>query len=340
MKGRLEHSLQTENNIKRLLTELPDYVTYYYYEFKSGRQPKACLEYIRKIRRFLLFINDNAKEIKPQDITKYDITKFLDDISYTIDKNGNKKESSFSYQKSYHSILKSFFEYLCENDYIEANPMVKIKRVRGDDYVNRTFLTEYDLKEILKAVDCGAGSDIAINRQEKWKTRDKAIMMLFMQTGIRETALTEINIEDIDFDNHLIKSVVEKGHKDKTFHMSDELEYAIYSWMSDREYIMQGISDEDGLFISQEKKRITAKSVSNIVYKYTKEALGYSVSPHKLRAAFANIMLNKTDGNIYIVQQLLGHSRTDTTKIYLNNNINQYNEMAADIISKSLFSKE
>ena len=62
MKGRLEHSLQTEQNIKRLLEELPDYVTYYYYEFKSGRQPKACLEYIRKIRRFLLYINFNPKD--------------------------------------------------------------------------------------------------------------------------------------------------------------------------------------------------------------------------------------------------------------------------------------
>ena len=41
--------------------------------------------------------------------------------------------------------------------------------------------------------------------QYKWKSRDRAIMMLFMQTGIRETALSEINIEDIDFENHSIK---------------------------------------------------------------------------------------------------------------------------------------
>lgn len=340
MKGRLEHSLQIESNIQKILNGLPDYVTFYYYEFKSGRQPKACLEYIRKIKKFLLYINSDVKSIKPQDITKYDITRFLDDISYTIDKNGNKKESSFSYQQSYHSILKNFFNFLCENEYIENNPMVKIKRVRGDDIVNRTFLTENDLKEILNAVDNGAGNEIAVARQEKWKTRDKAIIMLFIQTGIRETALTEINIEDIDFNNHIIKSVIEKGHKNKTFYMSNELEYAICSWMNDREYIMRDKPNEDCLFVSQEKRRITAKSVFNLVKKYTEEALGYSVSPHKLRAAFANIMLNKTEENIYIVQQLLGHSRTETTKIYLNNNINQYNEMAADIISRTLFTEE
>ena len=215
--------------------------------------------------------------------------------------------------------------------------MYKIKRVRGEDYVNRTFLTEDDLKEILFVVSCGAGSDRAIAKQEKWRNRDKAIMMLFIQTGIRETALTEINIEDIDFENHIIRSVIEKGHKDKTFYMSDELEKVIYDWICDREEIMKNNPNEDCLFISHEKRRITARSVSNLVKKYTEEALGYSISPHKLRAAFANIMLKKTNENIYIVQQLLGHSRTETTKIYLDNNINQYNEMAANIISKTLF---
>lgn len=337
MKGRLEHSLQTEANIKKLLNELPDYVTYYYFEFKSGRQPKACLEYIRKIKRFLLFIGSDVKNIKPEDISKYDITRFLDDISYTVDRNGNKKESSFSYQKAYHSILKSFFNFLYENDYIQNNPMLKIKRARGDDFINRTFLTEEDLMEILESVDNGAGNSMAVARQEKWKTRDKAIMMLFMQTGIRETALTEINIEDVDFENHIIKSVIEKGHKHQEFFMSNELEYAIYSWMNDRQYLSDDKSDKDSLFISREGGRITATSVSNLVRKYTEEALGYAVSPHKLRAAFANIMLNKTNENVYIIQQLLGHSRTDTTRIYLNNNINKYNEMAAGVIAKTLF---
>lgn len=340
MNGRLEHSLQMEENTKKILKDLPDYVTYYYYEFKSGRQPRACLEYIRKIKNFLIFIDpDNTKDIKAESITKYDITKFLDDISYTTDRCGNKKESSFSYQKSVHSILKSFFGFLYENDYISNNPMNKIKRVRGEDFVNRIFLNENELKEILNAVNTGAGNSRCVVRQEKWKTRDRAILMLFMQTGIRETALTEINIDDIDFENHIIKSVIEKGHKNQVFYMSKKLEYAIFSWINDRRCLLNDV-EVDALFISHERKRISSKSVSNIVEKYTKEALGYSISPHKLRASFANIMLNKTDANIYIVQQLLGHSRTETTRIYLNNNLNQYNEMAANVISTNIFSNE
>lgn len=86
MKGRLEHSLQTENTIEKILDELPSVVTDYYYEFKSGRQPKSCLEYIRKINKFLCFINqDDLKNIDISNITRLDVSKFLDSISYTMD---------------------------------------------------------------------------------------------------------------------------------------------------------------------------------------------------------------------------------------------------------------
>lgn len=337
MKGRLEHSLQAEENIKQILNELPEYVTYYYYEFKIGRQPKACLEYIRKIKKFLKFIDDDPKKVIPSEITNYNITKFLDSISYIDTKNG-KRESSISYKQGYHSVLKSFFEFLCYNDYIElsTNPMTKIKRAKGNDYINRKFLTENDLKKVLNAVETGAGNQLSVSRQLKWKNRDRAIMMLFMQTGIRETALSEINIDDVDFNNHIIKSVIEKGHKDKTFTMSDQLENAISSWINDRKLICQD-NTQEALFLSKSGTRISQKALSDIVSKYTREALGYPVTPHKLRAAFANIMLEKTNANIYIVQQLLGHSRTDTTKIYLNNNVNQYNNMAAQMIADSVF---
>lgn len=336
MKGRIEHSLKIENNIKELLNKMPDEVTYYYYEFKTGRQPRACLEYIRKIYKFLAYIDKNAKSIDVTQITKFDVTKFLDSISYVEDKDGNKKESSISYRQGYHSVLKSFFDFLYENDYINESPMRKIKRPKGEDFIQRTFLDEDDLKEILLAVETGAGNDLAITKQFKWQSRDRAIMMLFVQTGIRETALSEINIEDVDFENHVIKSVIEKGHKDRVFSMSNTLEKAMKQWIDDREILLNG-KKVDALFISFKRNRLSQRALYDLVEKYTKEALGYSVSPHKLRAAFANIMLEKTNENIYIVQQLLGHSRSDTTRIYLKDNLNKYNNLAADIIENSIF---
>ena len=337
MKGRLEHSLKIENNINNLLFQLPEYITEYYYEFKSGRQPSACLEYIRKINVFLNYISNDVKNVKPQDISKLCVSKFLNSIEYITNKDGIVKQTSLAYRKSYYSILKSLFNFLVENNYLDENPMNKIKRIKGEDYVNRKFLTENELKSILSTIDYGAGNRRCVSMQKKWKNRDKAILMILIQTGMRETALTEINMEDIDFDEHIIKSVIEKGHKIKTFTMCKQLENVLMDWIYDRsEIINEGV--EDALFISKSKTRISQKSVLNIVKKYTKEALGYSVSPHKIRASFANIMLDKTNQNIYVVQQLLGHARTETTKIYLKNNLNKYNDMAAKVISDSIFS--
>lgn len=74
MKGRQEHSLKIEDNIKNILYNLPQYVTEYYYEFKSGRQPAACREYIRKISKFLYFINpDNVIKTNPLLFTKFNV---------------------------------------------------------------------------------------------------------------------------------------------------------------------------------------------------------------------------------------------------------------------------
>ena len=42
--------------------------------------------------------------------------------------------------------MKSFFDFLFENEYIDENPMLKIKRVRGEDFVTRKYLDEIDLK--------------------------------------------------------------------------------------------------------------------------------------------------------------------------------------------------
>ena len=49
MKGRLEHSEQTENKIKELIQEAPDYIQDYYYYLATYLQPKTCMEYVRKV---------------------------------------------------------------------------------------------------------------------------------------------------------------------------------------------------------------------------------------------------------------------------------------------------
>ena len=90
---------------------------------------------------------------------------------------------------------------------IKDNPMDEIKPVRNSDNVKRIRLTANDMENIISAVDRGVGSHRAIETQRPWRSRDKAILLLFIYTGMRETALTEINLNEIDFENNSFKII-------------------------------------------------------------------------------------------------------------------------------------
>ena len=331
MQGRLENALKTEKNIQSILSTMPQYVVDYYYNLATKREPKSCLEYLRKIKNFLTYVNKDIAFI-----TDTDIARYMKSIEVT-NRGGVSKETSFSYRKQVHTILNSFFEYLKKKKYIQENPVGLIERENSADYVKRKFLNEKELRKILVAIQNGAGSNKAKAKQANWKERDLAIFMLFIQTGIRETALTEINISDIDFNSKKLK-VIDKGHKEKDIILSDEVIEALSKWIAKRNKLMSQSNQNniDALFVSSERKRITSQAVSNLIIKYSREALGIKITPHKLRAAYANILLRKT-GNLHMVSKLMGHARPDTTEIYLDDNSDEDKERAANIIASSVF---
>lgn len=334
MKGRLENTIKTEKNTDCLLSELPGCVTEYYLNLSSNREPKSCLEYIRKIKKFLQFVSPNdLMNIDFSKITDVTIAKYMKKLE-TTEKKGIISETSFSYRKQNHTILNSFFKYMKKKGYVENNPMDFIEREVGRDHPHRIFLKEDDLKNMLTSVENGAGTSRMINRQKEWKERDLAILMLFMQTGIRETALSEINIEDINFDAKTL-TVINKGHEKFYYVLSDKVLMALQEWLYHREIFMKN-KNSDALFISSNKTRITASAISKIVRKYAYDALGYEISPHKLRAAYGNLMINKT-GNLHLVSKLMGHKRPDTTEIYLDDSSKEDKAMAAEIITSTLF---
>lgn len=330
MNGRLEHKLRNEKWIENNLKELPECVSQYYYSRSSSRESKGSAEYIKKIKSFLNFVNTDTKSIDIAKITEEDISKYLHSIEQTTDNNGNIRETSFAYRKQIHSILNSFFEYLRKRRMISENPMDCIERPKSKDVVKRKYLDSFDIHFLLECIDGGAGSDIQKNRQENWKLRDKAIIVLLAMTGMRETALLEINIDDLDFDNGTIK-VIDKRHKTHIYKMNDMMRKALVDWIADRE-IKLSEKNTDALFISNRRQRLGTKSLVAIVEKYSLEGLGYKISPHKLRAAFCTILYNKT-GDIEFVRRAVGHSSIETTQRYVVDDDTAKDE-AASIMDK------
>lgn len=328
MSGRIEHENRTNNNIENILKTSPTFLKKYYLKIRTTKEPLTCLEYIRKINAFLQNVNKDINNITIKDIDDY-----MNMIFYITDLKGKQRRSSSSYRQSVYAALNSFFGYLYSRGEIKENPMVEIDRPKSTDHVVRKALDMNDFNNILNTIKKGVGSNRAKTKQKKWIERDLLIMYLFMNTGMRKTALSEINIEDIDFDSKIL-TVVDKRNKKLEYNITEELEQLINNWLIKREILLEG-KKLDALFISDKMNRISEKAIYNLVQKYSEGALGYSISPHKLRASFVTIFYQASGCDIKATSEAVGHSNIATTSLYIVNK-NNSRKNAANYMSSNL----
>jgi site-specific recombinase XerC len=328
MSGRIEHENRTNNNIENILKTSHPLLKKYYLKIRTTKEPLTCLEYVRKINAFLETTNKNINNITIKDIDDY-----MNMIFYITDSKGKQRRSSSSYRQSVYAALNSFFGYLYSRGEIQINPMIEIDRPKSTDHVIRKALDLEDFNNILKTIKIGAGSDMAKLKQKRWVERDLLIMYLFMNTGMRKTALSEINIEDIDFESKIL-TVIDKRNKKLEYNITDDLEKLLYAWLDKREEILKG-KKQNALFISEKMNRISERAIYNLVQKYSKEALGYTISPHKLRASFVTIFYQASGCDIKATSEAVGHSNIATTSLYIVNK-NNSRKNAANYMSSNL----
>jgi site-specific recombinase XerD len=96
------------------------------------------------------------------------------------------------------------------------------------------------------------------------------------------------------------------------------MEEILKDWIRKRNYIIlqDNCKERDALFISSKLNRISEKAVYNLVVKYTEQALGIKLSPHKLRAAFCTILYDQTK-DAEFVKRAVGHKNISTTSRYI-----------------------
>ena len=181
-----------------------------------------------------------------------------------------------------------------------------------------------DSKKLLNAAD---DQD---NRNYK---RDYAITTLFLNCGIRLSELVGININDIDFNECKMK-VIGKGNKQRTVYLTKSCMVALNDYLSSRpsqSLIKKDSKDSDkALFLSEQKQRISNRTVQAIITKQLKLAGldGQSLSVHKLRHTAATLMYQYGESDIRALQELLGHQSISTTEIYTHVNNEQVRNVA------------
>ena len=142
--------------------------------------------------------------------------------------------------------------------------------------------------------------------------RDYAILMIFLNCGIRRSELVGLNLTDV-FDDRI--RVVGKGNKERFVYFGTACRKAIEAYLPERQ--KQVLSDNRALFGSRDSNRISVSAVHRLVKKALLQA-GLDpdqFSAHKLRHTAATMMLSG-GVDVKTVQEVLGHENLNTTQIY------------------------
>ena len=198
------------------------------------------------------------------------------------------------------SAIKSFYKYLTvRTKQLEENPVADLEYPKLRKSLPK-YLTFDQSAALLKSVS-------GPNRK-----RDYAILMLFLNCGIRRSELVGLNLTDI-YEDRI--RVVGKGNKERFVYFGTACRKAIDSYLEERNE--QVLSDNRALFGSRDNNRISVSAVHRLVKKALLQAGLDSTqfSAHKLRHTAATMMLS-AGVDVKTVQEVLGHENLNTTQIY------------------------
>ena len=159
------------------------------------------------------------------------------------------------------------------------------------------------------------------------------MITILLNCGLRLQELININISDIDFENSKL-NVIGKGNKERTIYLNKACIKAINKYLSVRPRDGVKFDSRDALFLSEQKRRISRRTVQYIVKEELKNAeieKASSYSVHKLRHTAATLMYKYGDVDIRALQELLGHESISTTEIYTHVD----NEQIRDAVEKN-----
>ena len=196
--------------------------------------------------------------------------------------------------------LRSFFNYLCNKVHLlQENPIQDIDSPKIRKTLPR-YLTLDECVQLLEGVD-------GPNRE-----RDLCILTLFLNCGLRISELIGLNRSDIQDD---ALRVLGKGDKVRIVYLNQACKDALAAYLRVRPVV--GGKDQDALFVSRNRQRISRATVHSLVKKHLADAGldSQRYSSHKLRHTAATLML-QNGVDVKAVQEVLGHEHLNTTEIY------------------------
>jgi site-specific recombinase XerD len=307
MNGRLERELRAEEKMMVKLRNLPSIFTEFYNTLVAdGKTYTTLNNYINHNVDFMNYATNNKPNNKfYQSVKAAKINQYIASLRRR-EVNGSIVRTGDDICAARWTALNTFFQFLKDFDYIDDNPMDKTNRPKIRTEHKVTYLTKEEIDMVL--------NEIKTNSTDSKRNRDLCLVSLALSTGLRVSAITQINIDDINFTNHTI-NVVEKGNKVRVISFGDNLASLLKECVADRDIHFKN-AESNALFLSQWKRRMTTQAVRDLVTKYTSCVQGKHITPHKLRASAAT-NLAASGVSIQAIAKVLGHENIQTTRRYV-----------------------
>ncbi|MDH4470247.1 MAG: tyrosine recombinase [Verrucomicrobiae bacterium] len=216
-----------------------------------------------------------------------------------------KKKSSRATIRLRFAALRSFFNYLTEQQHLSSNVLKQVSLPKLEKSLPH-FLTLPQVTELLEHPT----KKTKTKQAPVWMgARDTAILELFYSSGLRLSELVGLHVGDLDMLEETVR-VVGKGSRERIVPVGSLAIKAM------EHYRHLAKINQGPLFINKSRRRLSATAIWQMLKKYLREAgLPTTLSPHALRHSFATHLLDR-GADLRSVQSLLGHASLTTTQIY------------------------
>lgn len=259
------------------------YKTYMVAKKIEGMSPESLKTYNFYLMDFFEHIGKPIKEIKTNDIRLY---------LYEVQQRSHNSNRTLDGKRL---VINTFLDWCCKENYITKNPCSPIKPIKFE-VKPREPLTDIELELVRDAC-----SDI----------REKALLETLFSTGARVSEISRLKLSDVDFKKKEVH-LFGKGSKHRASYINAKMEVYLKKYLATRQ------DDSEFVFVGTRKpyKQLHNRGIEHIISNIGKRSgIGRPVFPHLIRHSTASLSLNR-GMSVAELQEMLGHSKIDTTMIY------------------------
>ena len=278
----------------------------------EGKSPRTVEFYSENLRRFLWYASKQGWSDDIRTLTEWHIREFLGYLAnekcrWGVEGNGAEScrvKVSYTTIHHYFVVLANFFGWVVREGFLRESPTAKIKVAKPKVKVIKPYTAE-EIGRMVSVCDC----DYEHNGRFLG-SRNKAIVLVLVDSGVRLSELIGMTLEDINTSNGNIR-VMGKGRKERVVRIGKVAQKALWRYLVHR--------PENGhkeLWLNEEKRPLSCGGVQCFIKRLKARAcVDGSGSVHRFRHTFAVNFL-RVDKNVFNLQYLLGHSELEMVRRY------------------------